>query len=152
MNSLDIEFLREQSIPIEMGGLIQALGEFRGRQDMFRHQTPQALESLRELAIIESTESSNRIEGVTVSPERFRELMRHPTKPKDRSEAEILGYRRVLSRIHMASERFQIDVETIQQFHKEIYAQSELYKFIWNALDENMRSARKSTRKPRPRA
>lgn len=63
MNSLDIEFLREQAIPIEMGGLIQALGEFRGRQDMFRHQTPQVLESLRELAIIESTESSNRIEG-----------------------------------------------------------------------------------------
>jgi hypothetical protein len=54
MKSLDRNFLEEQSIPIEMGLLLQALGEFKRRQDLFRYQTPQVLESLRQAAIIES--------------------------------------------------------------------------------------------------
>ena len=63
MKSLDIDFLNQQSIPIEMGGLLQKLGEYKGRQDLFQHQTPQVLETLKRISIIESTESSNRIEG-----------------------------------------------------------------------------------------
>ena len=56
MKSLDIDFLSRQSIPIEMGGLLQKLGEYKGRQDLFQHQTPQFLATLKETAIIESTE------------------------------------------------------------------------------------------------
>ena len=71
MKSLDIDFLSRQAIPIEMGGLLQKLGEYKGRQDLFQHQTPQFLATLKQTAIIESTESSNRIEGVTVPSKRF---------------------------------------------------------------------------------
>jgi len=74
MKSLDIDFLNRQAIPIEMGGLLQKLGEYKGRQDLFQHQTPQVLATLKQTAIIESTESSNRIEGVTVPLKRFKEL------------------------------------------------------------------------------
>lgn len=77
MKSLDIDFLSRQAIPIEMGGLLQKLGEYKGRQDLFQHQTPQVLKTLKQAAIIESTESSNRIEGVTVPAKRFKELMAH---------------------------------------------------------------------------
>ena len=72
MKSLDIDFLNQQTIPIEMGGLLQKLGECKGRQDLFQRQTPQVLETLKQTAIIESTESSNRIEGVTVPAKRFK--------------------------------------------------------------------------------
>lgn len=106
MKSLDIEFLNRQAIPIEIGGLLQKLGEYKGRQDLFQHQTPQVLETLKQTAIIESTESSNRIEGVTIPAKRFKELMAHPVKPQDRSEAEILGYREALSKIHTKPESF----------------------------------------------
>ena len=150
MKSLDPLFLEQQAIPIEMGGLLQALGEFKGRQDLFRHQTPQVLESLRQVAIIESTESSNRIEGVTVAPDRFKELMLHPAKPKDRSEAEILGYRNVLSRIHTTPESFHIDEETIRMFHREIYAQTDVPAGQWkrrdNTIEERLPDGRWITR------
>jgi Fic family protein len=150
MKSLDRDFMEHQAIPIEMGGLIQALGEFKGRQDLFRHQTPQVLESLRQLAIIESTESSNRIEGVTVAPDRFKELMFHPAKPRDRSEAEILGYRNVLSQIHMAPDRFQISEETILKFHREIYGQTDIPGGEWkrrdNTIEERLPDRRWTTR------
>jgi Fic family protein len=150
MKSLDPGFLERQAIPIEMGGLIEVLGEFKGRQELFRHQTPQVLESLRQVAIIESTESSNRIEGVTVPPERFKELMLHPATPRDRSEAEILGYRRVLSEIHVAPERFQIDEETIRRFHREIYEQTDIHGGRWktrdNTIEERLPDGRWVTR------
>src|SRR3972149_3528565 len=48
MKSLERNFLETQAIPIEMGGLLQALGEFKGRQDLFRHQPPQIPASARE--------------------------------------------------------------------------------------------------------
>lgn len=133
-----------------MGGLIQALGEFKGRQDLFRHQTPQVLESLRQAAIIESTESSNRIEGVTVTPDRFKQLMLHPTKPRDRSEAEILGYRSILSQIHITPERFKIEEETIRGFHREIYGQTDIEGGNWktrdNTIEERLPDGRWITR------
>jgi len=150
LKSLEREFLEQQAIPIEMGGLLQVLGEMKGRQDLFRHQTTQVLESLRQAAIIESTESSNRIEGVTVSPNRFRELMIHPTEPRDRSEAEIIGYRNVLSQIHTNPERFDLTEETIKAFHSAIYAQTSLtggrYKQKDNTIEERLQDGRWITR------
>ena len=80
MMSLESDFLSRQAIPIEMGGLLQKLGEFRGRQDLFTHQTPQVLETLKSIAIIESTESSNRIEGVTVPQKRGNNLSKRSNK------------------------------------------------------------------------
>lgn len=44
---------------------LRALGEYRGKQQLFVAQSPQILDDLKELAVIESTESSNRLEGVT---------------------------------------------------------------------------------------
>ena len=150
MKSLDIDFLNRQAIPIEMGGLIQKLGEFKGRQDLFQHQTPQVLETLKQTAIIESTESSNRIEGVTVPAKRFKELMAHPVKPKDRSEAEILGYREVLSSIHTKPESFTIDESTICEFHRKIYAKTDIPGGQWkrrdNTIEERFSDGRWITR------
>ena len=150
MKSLDIDFLNKQSIPIEMGGLLQKLGEYKGRQDLFRHQTPQVLETLKQAAIIESTEASNRIEGITVPAKRFKELMAHPSKPKDRSEAEILGYREALLAIHSKPETFTIDGNTILKLHKQIYARTDIPCGQWkkrdNTIEERLADGRWITR------
>lgn len=150
MKSLDIDFLNRQAIPIEMGGLLQKLGEYKGRQDLFQHQTPQVLATLKETAIIESTESSNRIEGVTVPSKRFKELMAHPSKPKDRSEAEILGYRQALSKIHTKPESFPIDEKMILDLHRQIYSRTDVPAGQWkkrdNTIEERLSDGRWVTR------
>jgi Fic family protein len=150
MKSLDIDFLSRQAIPIEMGGLLQKLGEYKGRQDLFSHQTPQVLATLKQTAIIESTESSNRIEGITVPSKRFKELMAHPTKPKDRSEAEILGYREALSKIHTRPESFPIDEKTILDLHRQIYSRTDIPAGQWkkrdNSIEERLSDGRWITR------
>ena len=138
MKSLDIDFLSRQAIPIEMGGLLQKLGEYKGRQDLFQHQTPQVLKTLRQTAIIESTESSNRIEGITVPSKRFKELMAHPSKPHDRSEAEILGYREALSKIHTKPETFIINEKTILDLHRQIYSRTDIPAGQWKKRDNTI--------------
>ena len=63
------------------------------------------------MALIESAESSNRIEGVTVERSRLRPLVLGKSRPRDRSEEEIVGYGRALSRIHANQEKIQITPE-----------------------------------------
>lgn len=120
MKSLDISYLSDHSIPIELGQTIQKLGEYKGKQDLYTKQTPQVLETLKQAAIIQSSESSNRIEGIVVVPERLKALMVNKSKPRDRSEAEIVGYRNVLAKIHVQFDMLEINPETILRFHKDI--------------------------------
>jgi len=79
---------------------ISELGAHRGRQELFGVQFPQVLEVLREVAVVQSVESSNRIEGVTAAPDRLAALVAQKTTPSDRSEQEIAGYRDALSFVH----------------------------------------------------
>jgi hypothetical protein len=64
-----------EPVDITVANLMAALGRYQGRQDLYRHQVPQTLETLRRVAIVESTEASNRIEGIVVSQARLEELM-----------------------------------------------------------------------------
>ena len=60
-------------------------------------QSPQILKALRDVALVQSAESSNRIEGVTIDPDRLRPPVLGQAKPRDRSEREIFGYTRSIS-------------------------------------------------------
>ena len=100
MQSFESEFLDKQLIPHSLLQTIRLLGEFRGKEALYMQQTPQVLESLRQAAIIQSTESSNRIEGIHAPHERIKKLIEQKTSPKNRSEQEIAGYRDVLATIH----------------------------------------------------
>ncbi len=50
---------------------VRLLGECEGRQALYIQQTPQVLDALRQVAVVQSTESSNRIEGVVASLSRI---------------------------------------------------------------------------------
>jgi hypothetical protein len=78
MKSFDRNFLEEQAIPLEFAGTLRVLGEYHGKQELFIRQTPQVLNTLKQIAIIQSTESSNRIEGVVVEEKR-----KSPSEKKD---------------------------------------------------------------------
>ncbi len=86
----------EQAIPVGTAWLLGACMEARGKQDLWIQQKPEVLDVLREQAAIQSVESSNRIEGVTVEANRLRPLIIGKARPRDRSEEELAGYRRAL--------------------------------------------------------
>lgn len=96
---------------------IHRLGEARGRQQLFIQQAPQQLEALKQSAIIESSESSNRIEGVIAAPGRVAKLVTGGVEPRDRSEQEIAGYRDAHQLIHDSHADMRFTVSIILQLH-----------------------------------
>ncbi len=103
--------------PISLFWLVEALGESKGRREVYKRQSPQILEALRELALVESAESSNRIEGVTVERQRLRPLVLGDARPRDRSEEEIVGYRRALGWVHAHHAKIVVEPATLQRLH-----------------------------------
>jgi hypothetical protein len=100
MHSFENDFLQQHALPHSLVRTLRLLGEYKGKEDLFKKQIPQSLESLRQVAVIQSTESSNRIEGIEAPPDRIKKLVEQKTLPKNRSEQEIAGYRNVLATIH----------------------------------------------------
>lgn len=120
MKSFEKKYLSKLSIPHHVITIIRQLGEYKGKQDLYKKQAPEMLENLRHVAIIQSTESSNRLEGITADIERIKELVEDKTKPANRSEAEIAGYRDVLSTIHSNYEHIAFSESVILQFHRDL--------------------------------
>jgi hypothetical protein len=88
MNSFRSHRLRDFAVPMSTNWLLNDLAEAKGKQELYTRQSPQVLRALREMALIQSVESSNRIEGVTVASDRLRPLVLGHARPKDRSEQE----------------------------------------------------------------
>ena len=121
MKSLNTEFLQRQPITQNILQTIRSIAEYKGKQDLYKEQSPQLLETLRQAAIIQSTESSNRLEGITAPMERIRALVAKKTTPRNRSEQEIAGYRDVLNTIHANYADIPFTTGVILQFHRDLY-------------------------------
>jgi Fic family protein len=91
--------------------------EARGKQDLWMRQKPEVLEVLREQAIIQSVESSNRIEGVTIPADRLRPVVLGKDKPRNRSEEELAGYRQALDWIFSRKRQVSVTPKLIQRLH-----------------------------------
>lgn len=102
-------------------GLIAAIYKEAGKQEMYLKQRPEELEKLVEIAKIQSTESSNAIEGIVTTGTRIRQLVEEKTTPKNRDEQEIAGYRDVLNIIHESFDAIPISQNYILQLHKILY-------------------------------
>lgn len=105
--------------------LVNALAEIeagRGGQEAFKRQSPMVLETLRNVAVIQSVEASNAIENITAPSKRIRELALDKTTPKNRPEAEIAGYRRVLNEIHTNGANIPFSENVLKQFHSWLYS------------------------------
>jgi Fic family protein len=117
MLTLDPERLAVATLPIGTGWLLGTCMEARGKQDLWVKQKPEVLSALKEQAMIQSEESSNRIEGVTVSAKRLRPLVLGSAKPRDRSEEELAGYRRALDWILSSKGSVSITPGVIRRLH-----------------------------------
>jgi Fic family protein len=109
-----------EPVDVTVANLMVALGRYQGRQELYQHQAPQVLETLRRVAIVESTEASNRIEGIEVAPGRLKALIAHAA-PQNRSEGEIAGYRDVLARIHTGQIKLPITPDSVRNMHAALY-------------------------------
>jgi Fic family protein len=121
MRSLDPIFLDALTLSTEQGATLRRIGEHKGRQTLFERQTPEVLDTLKRVALVESSESSNRIEGIVAPHKRIERIVLKTADPRNRSEQEIAGYRDVLNLIHESTKDIQITTGVIRQFHQVLY-------------------------------
>ena len=106
----------------EIVSLLTRLHECRGRQELFIEAEADVLTALLEVAKIQSTGASNRIEGIYTTDERLSALVQEKVKPRNRNEEEISGYRDVLATIHESYEYMVPRPNTILQLHRDLYS------------------------------
>ena len=106
----------------EIMALVGAIREYKGKQELYLNVRADVLNALMEVAKIQSTTSSNRIEGIATSDARMRELMSQKTVPRNRNEQEIAGYRDVLATIHENHDFISITPNVILQLHRDLYS------------------------------
>lgn len=153
MHSFEHGYLVEQPISQNLLMMVRAIGEHRGRQGLYQEQSPEILETLRHVAMVQSIESSNRIEGVTVAVDRLGPLVAKKVRPKGRSEEEVAGYRDVLAEIHANAKRMVLGPELILQFHRQMHAHTPEKGGLWKQKDNaifEVRSDRRQVVRFRP--
>ncbi|QFS47095.1 Fic family protein [Nostoc sphaeroides] len=150
MQSFEPGFIERQPITQNLLRTVRLIGEYKGKQELFKEQSPQVLETLRQAAIIQSTESSNRIEGITAPLERIKELVAEKTTPRDRSEQEIAGYRDVLTTIHTSYAHIPFTPGVVLQLHRDLYqftvGEGGRWKSVDNEISETYPDGRKVVR------
>jgi len=118
MKTLQLFSAKPETIPASTAWYIADLAEARGRQKLFTRQLPQRLRALREHALIESTVSSNRIEGIEVDQKRVGTIIFGKPLLRDRDEEEVCGYREALNLIHQNAAKMPITVDAIMKLHR----------------------------------
>lgn len=122
MRPFNYSAIKNQKWDSEILGYIAAIYKEAGKQELYLKQRPDELEKLVEIAKIQSTESSNAIEGIVTTNTRIKQLVEEKTTPRNRDEQEIAGYRDVLSIIHESFDAIPLSRNYILQLHKIMYS------------------------------
>ncbi len=138
MHSLDPAFLGALTFRPDQVATLRRLGEFRGRQALHTRQRPEVLEVLRQVASVESVESSNRLEGITATHARIEGLVRHDATPRDRSEQEIAGYRDALQLLHEAAGEMPFTPNVVLQLHGMLSRYQPAEGGLWKSADNEI--------------
>jgi len=124
MRIFDYSKLDNCNLDSEILGYIGKIHEYKGRQELYVNQKKIQLDKLVEIAKVQSTESSNKIEGIVSTNIRIKQICAEKTTPRTRDEKEIMGYRDVLNIIHENFEYIPITPNYILQLHKYLYQYS----------------------------
>ena len=125
MRNFDFVVSPAKLLTPEIVRMVSSIHEHKGKQELFLEANVDELKTLLEVALIQSTGASNRIEGIFTNDKRLEELVSQKSAPRNRSEQEIAGYREVLSAIHEGYEYINPRPSVILQLHRDLYSYSQ---------------------------
>ena len=121
MRKYDFQNKWQKLLVPDIVALLTQIHEFKGEQNLFIEANSDTLTQLVEVARIQSTEASNKIEGIYTSDDRLKKIVLNKTTPRTRNEQEIAGYRDVLATIHESYEYIPLRPTMILQLHRDLY-------------------------------
>lgn len=125
MRQFNYNNLKDKKWDNEIVNYLSLIHEAKGKQSLYLKQKPDELNRLIEIAKIQSTESSNSIEGIRTTETRLRKLMSEKTSPRNRDEKEIAGYRDALNTVHENFEYIPLTPNYILQLHKIMFSHTD---------------------------
>ncbi len=151
MREFDYTKKWEKLLTPEIVRYLTMIHEYKGEQRLIAERHADVLDSLVEIAKIQSTESSNKIEGIYTSDDRLKKIVLDKTMPKTRDEREIAGYRDVLNTIHDNYAHIPIKDTFILQLHRDLYkfensSNGGKFKAIDNFIEEEDANGNKFVR------
>lgn len=139
MREFNYKKLLDLKVPANIYELIAGIYEYKGKQELYVANFPDVLEKMVEVAKIQSTKSSNAIEGISTNDTRLEELMKKKSEPRNRNEEEIYGYREVLDIIHENYDSINFTKNNILTLHNRLYSYSgESHKGKFKAMDNSI--------------
>ena len=138
MHKYDYTFLKEYKIVSKLIGLSNVIYESNHKSQDLERNYPLIYSGLHKKAIIESTISSNRIEGIRTSPKREKELLSDNSKPLDHNEQEISGYKEAIIFISDHYDEIDISEATIKYLHSLLMYYSQDNKGGYKRIDNQI--------------
>lgn len=141
MRLFQYEKMADFSWDSEILSYVAKIHEYKGKQELYIRQKPVELQRLLEIAEVQSTEASNRIEGIVTTNARLKQLIEDTAIPRNRNEKEILGYRNILKTVHESYDAIPVQPNFILQLHRDLLRFSDLsyggkYKTAQNEIDK----------------
>ncbi len=120
MRTFDYTILSTCTWDNEILSYLTKIHEYKGKQELYVRQKTVELKRLVDIAKVQSTEASNRIEGIVTTVSRLKQLVSDKTTPRNRDEEEILGYRNVLNLIHENYQYIPVKSNYLLQMHRDL--------------------------------
>ncbi|WP_459129626.1 Fic family protein [Guggenheimella bovis] len=151
MRPFDYNKLYQKTWDSDILNLVAKIHECKGRQELFIRNKTVMLNRLTEIARIQSTEASNKIEGIVTTSVRLKKLFEEKTTSRNRNEDEIMGYRDVLQTIRESYEVISLRPSYILQLHRDLLKRAKLsfaghFKNVQNFINETRPDGTQVTR------
>lgn len=121
MKEFDYTTLNNLQLDNEAINKLTTIYQLRGETSSYQIDYREELEKLVAVAKIQSTDASNRIEGIFTTDNRLNKIMMNKAQPYNQNEQEIAGYRDVLNLIHENYNYMQISKNTILTMHSRLF-------------------------------
>jgi len=109
--------------PPRLGVVLSRIDVGRGREELYRDQLPELLQSLANQTRVASVSASSAIEGVTVDPGRAERIIEAGSQARfrNRNEQEFAGYRDAMEAIMNAEQQESLTVPLILSVHRDLF-------------------------------
>ena len=136
MNTL--ERLSEYRFTASQLARFRRLGEFLGRQPLVIRQQPEVLDTLRQVATLESVEYGNSLENILAPRETIRKLVLQEIRPRTPVERQVAGYHDVLEMVVDPAEHTNLSVSLVSQLHALLYSYLPHEGGRWKATNKDI--------------
>ena len=122
MHKFKYDFLKEKTITADLFSLSNIITDLKSKTEARKKADKVLFNKLESLAIKESVEGSNAIEGIFTTEERIKEIVEQNKEPLNHAEEEIAGYHDAIKLVTDNYEHLSLDEETVKTIHSLLVA------------------------------